>query len=335
MIVDKINNYLSAKEKTLDESLRYEVEKMAGWVFKRQFMTEDSDVSKGTVRLSSAGRCPRQVAYAFHGFEKKGKEIDARAKLVFWTGDLVELTVINLAKLAGANITATGLQQMSIKLPVNGAMVSGHPDGLLFEDKTAYLIEVKSMASYSFERFLKGVIDESYLIQVNSYMEALGLFKCCFVALNKDSGVMHEIVFDKDPAIVEKARANIMSVLHSTPENLPEAPYKADESGIYPWQCLYCAYWGLCRPNAEKVLVKNSYKLKEKANGNSVRREDAPSGDGNREVGTGVREVPAPVGKLGRVKKDNPVRGNAETPRRSAMESGSKGANVGGVQASS
>lgn len=271
MIIEKIEKYLSDSGKTIDEGLRYEVEKMAGYVFKRQFMTEDEAVSKGNLRLSSAGRCARQVAYAYHGFEKKGKEIDARAKLVFWTGDLVELTVVNLAKLSGANLTATGFNQLQIKLPVNGTFISGHPDGVLFEDKQQYLLEVKSMSSYGFEKFLKGDIDEAYLAQVNAYMECLGLNKCVFIGLNKESGVLHEIVLDKNTEIVEKVRKNLLSVIHSTPESLPEQPkeYGPDDKGFYQWQCLYCAYWGHCRPNAEKVLVKNSYKLKDKEKSNA------------------------------------------------------------------
>lgn len=268
MIIEKIGKYLSESGKKVDEGLRYEVEKMAGYVFKRQFMAEDEAVSKGTIRLSSAGRCARQVSYAYHGFEKKGKEIDARAKLVFWTGDLVELTVVNLAKLAGANLTATGFNQLQIKLPVNGTFISGHPDGVLFEDKQQYLLEVKSMSSYGFEKFMKGDIDEAYLAQVNAYMECLGLDKCVFVGLNKESGVLHEIVLDKNPAIVEKVRKNLLDVIHSTPDQLPEQPkeYGPDDKGFYSWQCLYCSFWGHCRTNAEKVLVRNSYKLKEKQN---------------------------------------------------------------------
>jgi hypothetical protein len=94
-------------------------------------------------------------------------------------------------------------------------------------------------------------------------MEALGLSKCVFVALNKESGVMNERIIEKDPAVVEKIREALKTVLHSTPDNLPEAPYVPNEKGLYPWQCLYCAWWGKCHPTAEKVLVGSSYKLKE------------------------------------------------------------------------
>lgn len=337
MIVEKIQKYLAENGKTIDEGLRYEVEKMAGWVFKRQFMTDDDAVTKGTIRLSSVGRCPRQVAYAFHGFEKAGKELDQRAKIVFWMGDLVEMTVVNLAKLAGCNLVGTGMNQLSIKMPVNGSMISGHPDGVLFEDKQQFLLEVKSMSSYSFERFLKGDIDKSYIDQINAYMESLGLMRCVFVAINKDSGVMSEMIIDKTQETIDRIRENIKTILHSTPESLPEPPKEYDKNldGIYPWQCAYCSFWKHCRTNAEYVLVKNSKKLKEKTNGDSVRGTDASSGEGNQQVGAGIREVQAAIGTPGRSQENGSVRANASVSRRPGVEGRGKGKNVRSVQAAS
>lgn len=263
MIVDRINAYLSKSEKNLDESLKFEVEKLAGVAFKRQFMTDRDGVAKGTLRLSAAGRCARQLAYAYHGFEEKGKERDARASMIFWTGDLVELTIVSLAKIAGCRIAFSGFNQTRVSFQVSESIhIEGHPDGLLFEDGNIYLIEIKSMSSYGFEKFEKGEIDDAYLAQVNGYMDALSVDKCVFIAFNKENGVMHEIVLTRDSAIVSQVRGNLLSVLNSTPEELPARPYKPDQKNILPWNCLYCSYWGKCWPTAEKVLVKNSYKLK-------------------------------------------------------------------------
>lgn len=262
MIVDKINKYISSNGKTVNEEICNEVSKLAGWAFKRQFFSNDEPASKGTIRLSSCGRCPRQIAYAYHGIEKKGKEQDSRSKMVFWLGDLVELTVINLAKAAGVNLEFTGLNQITVKFSVNGTEIEGHPDGICI-DEEKYLLEVKSMTSYGFEKFEAGEIDDGYVAQVNAYMESLGLTWCVFVAINKESGVMHEKILIKDPAIIEKIRKSLVSVLQSTTEKLPEAPYKPNEKGLYPWNCLYCSWWGKCHPTAEKVLIGKSYKLKE------------------------------------------------------------------------
>lgn len=276
MIVDKILQYLNQEGKTLDEALRYEVEKLAGVSFKRQFMTEENGVSKGVLRLSSAGKCARQLAYGYHGFEKKGKEIDARAKIIFFQGDLVELMLASIAKLSGCNLVATGLNQATVDFQVNGTTIKGHTDGLLIEPGEIFLAEFKSMSSYAFERFQEGYIDESYIAQYNTYLDAAGINRCVFVGLNKDSGVLHEMVIQKDPAIVTKARENLLTVIKSTVEALPERRFSPDEKKYLPWNCLYCQFWGHCWPNAEKVLVRNSYKLKEKSNDASTVRGQAP-----------------------------------------------------------
>lgn len=264
MIIDKINAYLSNNNLTINDSLRYEVEKLAGVSFRRQFMQTEETVSKGKLRLSSAGNCARKLSYAYHGFEKKGKEIDSRSKIIFFQGDLVELMLISIARLSGCNLIATGLSQALAQLPVNGQMIDGHPDGILIDGGELLLVEVKSMSSYGFEDFQRGEIDDGYFAQVNAYMSALGLKRCVFVGLNKDSGVLHEMIVNRDDALVEKIKANLLSVIKSTPESLPVPAYDVNDKGFYPWQCLYCAYWGLCRVNAEKVLVGKSYKLKEK-----------------------------------------------------------------------
>ena len=266
MIVNKIYDYISKEGKTIDQSVVNEVETLAGICFKKQFMTADQN-RDGKLSISSAGKCPRQQAYAYHGFEKKGKEIDSRAKLVFWAGDLTELTLVSLAKTAGCCLIASGFNQMAVELKINGVTIHGHPDGILLYDGNLLLLEVKSMSSYSYERFENGYIDESYEVQINLYMEALGLTKCVFLAQNKDNGVISERIIEKKQEIVDKGKRNLLAVINSSKGNLPDAPEELNydkKTRLYPWNCLYCSYWGHCRPNAERVLVKSSYKLKEK-----------------------------------------------------------------------
>jgi hypothetical protein len=274
MIVDKINSYLSGKLE-INEYIAHNIGQLAQWSFKRQFM-EDHE-SSNTISLSQAGKCTRQLAYKYQNYAKKGKEIDSRAKIIFWQGDLVELMLMKLAKLAGCNIMATGLNQLNVSIPIKKEIpmaddeiveVKGHPDGILLAD-TTYLVECKSMSSYSFKRFQGGEIDDSYLTQINMYLWALKLSKCVVVGLNKDSGVLHELVIEWDAKITNKGIDNLTNVLNSN--HLPAGWYTFDEkTRHYPWQCLYCQWWGLCKPNAEKVLVRNAYKLKEREDKNGI-----------------------------------------------------------------
>lgn len=255
MIVDRINSYLSAEGKLLDAALIEETGKLAAWAFTRQFgIREKREVT--APYFSSIGKCLRQQAYGLLGFEEAGKEIDSRAKMVFFQGDMVELAIVQLAKAVGCNITGTGFEQTSTEW--NG--MRGRPDGVL---DGKYLVEVKSMSSFTFKRFEQGELDESYRYQCNAGMVALGLSKTVIVAQNKDAGVLHEMIIDQDPVIVQDIKTRLATLSAATKENLPPRPYAPDAKGFYPWNCLYCGHWKTCLPTAEKVLVKNSYKLKE------------------------------------------------------------------------
>jgi len=261
MIVDKINKYLSSKNLTLNEYILSEISLLAKYTFRRQFM-ENFELTEGKLRLSGCGSCARRLAYAYFGYEPSGKEIDSRAKIVFWMGDLVEITVIELAKLAGVKVLATGLNQITVKLNIEGVEIEGHPDGFLLNNGELILLEVKSMSDYGFNSFQKGEIDDGYLSQVNAYMHVLNLNKTIFVAINKNSGVMHEVIVKKDNKIVDKLIKNLKTVIKSSPDKLPKIECKPNSKGFYDWHALYCPYWKICLKNAEKVLVGKSYKLK-------------------------------------------------------------------------
>lgn len=254
MIVDKINAYLSGEGKALDEALLLETGKLAAWAFNRQFGVREERTNTKPY-FSSIGKCIRQQAYSLLNFEASGKAIDARSKMVFFQGDMVELAIVQIAKIAGCLITQSGFEQTSVEW--NG--LRGRPDGI-FEG--THLLEVKSMSSYGFSNFERGVLDESYRYQCNAGMEALNLNSCIVIGLNKDAGVLHEMVISKDVAIMADIQKRLAVLKEATRENLPPRPYVPDAKGFYPWQCRYCAFYKTCLPTAELVLVKNAYKLK-------------------------------------------------------------------------
>lgn len=261
MIVDKIESYLNNQPKQIDIKILEEISILAACSFERQFgkMVYPFVKEEPKMRLSSIGKCTRQQAYNILGFKPSGKEIDARAKTIFFQGDMVEMAIVQLALVAGCNIIDCGKNQKTIEL--NG--IPGHPDGIFINEfNQKFLLEVKSMSSYSFSDFQNGQIDEGYLFQINAYLEALELEECVMVGLNKDAGVLHEHIVKKNPSFISRIKENIKTLKTVKIENLPPRPYSPDEKGFYPWNCLYCAHFKTCLPDAELVLVKNKYKLK-------------------------------------------------------------------------
>jgi hypothetical protein len=256
LVVDKINLYLSTDGKDIDQAILDESAKLCASTLQRQFGVKKE--SERSLRLSAIGKCVRQQAYNILNYEYKGKEVDSRSKMVFFQGDMAELAIVQLAKIAGCDIKSCGTDQGLIFL--DGT--PGHPDGILGHEMRNYLLEIKSMSSYSFSDFQKGILDEGYIWQINSYLEATGLLWCVVVALNKDSGVLAERVIEKDMDIVKKIKARISLLNGLNSNDLPERPHSANDKGILPWQCLYCPFWGICWPDAERVLMGKAYKLK-------------------------------------------------------------------------
>lgn len=253
MIVEKINQYLSTSGKAIDEAILSEVAELAKWSFERQFgIKEEREVTKPY--FSSIGKCLRQQAYKILGFIEHGKEIDSRARMIFFQGDMVELAIVEVAKVAGCNITACGKDQETIEWE----NMRGRPDGIL---DGKYLVEVKSFPSYRYDAFQQGDLPEDYRYQCNAGMAALNLDSTVIVGYNKDAGVLGEMIIRKDPKIIEDIKERVNTLAKATKLDLPYRPYQPDEKNFLPWQCLYCAHWETCWPDAQKIPVKGKYKL--------------------------------------------------------------------------
>ena len=98
MIADRITEYLNSNRLPEGDGLAHipgMMSELAAHAFRRQFM---EDGSRDYVGLSSCGKCARALAYKHLGFKEEGRGIDARAKTVFWIGDLAESEIVSLAK---------------------------------------------------------------------------------------------------------------------------------------------------------------------------------------------------------------------------------------------
>ena len=269
MIAEKMREYLDNQRTsfrdTVDQLLVEEAQDLFVESFKKYLHDEERD-SAGKIYMSASGYCARKNAYQYHGFKPKGRAIDARSRLNFFMGDMVELAVVLLAYKAGVGLTKFGKDQDRITIDVAGVEISGRPDGIITQNARTVLLEVKSMSTYGYKMFEKGDISYEYLAQVNACMEATGINEAIILGVCKDTGVFSERLVAKDPNIVMANKLGYLQVAQSTPEKLPEPDSRFDankKTGLYPWQCTYCAYHQLCRSKAKKVVVKGAYQLQE------------------------------------------------------------------------
>lgn len=265
MITDRINEFLTKENKSLEEGFKFllkqEFSQLAGFSFDRQFLSDRKE-GDGELRFSSVGKCVRALAYGYHKFEKNGKEIDSRGLRTFFMGDMTEVMIVLLAKASGVPMFGYGLQQPKLSWKIGDKEIEGHPDGFVIANKTILNVEVKSMSSFAFTDFEKGKIDDSYLFQMNANMKASGTQSCVYVAYNKDNSMLGERIVQRDEKIIKQIETNLLSIINSNPLNLPARPFGPNDEGFLPWNCLYCAYYKTCWPNAEKKLVGKAYKLK-------------------------------------------------------------------------
>jgi len=157
-------------------------------------LEEGEAPSTGALRLSSAGKCKRALAYDYHHYKPDGFVGDASAPLVFAMGDILEMIIVTALREAipdtGIEAHYTGLNQKTVSLeiplgPQQTAKVAGHPDGILRVpayrkdtdeiEMVNVVLEVKSMSDYGFKKFRTKGLDkeDQYNYQAQAYQLAL------------------------------------------------------------------------------------------------------------------------------------------------------------------
>ena len=176
-------------------------------------------------------------------------------RLKFLLGDIIEEVVLSLAEQAGHKVV--GRQD---ECSYGG--LTGHRDAVI----DGVVVDVKSANSRSFDKFVKGTVDESdsfgYIDQLSLYVlsgkddpEVKVKGEGAFLAVDKEQGRM---VLDRYPkrtiaqADIEKKR-----LMLSSPEP-PKCAYQRGPRGGIPWQCQYCSHKEYCFNNDElpKALPK-------------------------------------------------------------------------------
>jgi hypothetical protein len=271
-IRQKIYDYLENKQSTYDEVLAGLAAEAMKYAVVRQLMEDQKGPTKGYSRCSLSGPCARKVALKYLGAEPNGKEIDARAKITFLNGDLLEVVVVMLMRLSGIQVENTildGEGQTKVEFRVNNnILVPGSGDGYLPVQEgldEPYLLEVKTASDYGFKyKFAKGIIDDGYLLQHNVYLDAYGLDKGVFVAVAKNTGEIAEIFTEKDPEFVKWAKFNHHAARYASLDDLPPRYHDGDGYGIKENKkgqttvaplCTYCEFMHKCWPDTKLEIV--------------------------------------------------------------------------------
>jgi hypothetical protein len=292
-VASAIRDYLVNPGKSLNQVVLAEMMQAFRRTVIRQLMQEREDRKNYESTTLYSGPCARKARLTFEGYERD--PIQARTLLKFLLGDIVELSVLGIAKLAGKKIGANNID-LSIT-GQDGVAVPVHPDGLLDEgERGVFNLEVKSCDSKTFDRWIEqgGPNDDwGYLTQASVEIQAwrekgLQVDSTCFLAVSTGSrqGSIGEWIVPFNEELVWQWHAR--RALRQEKE-LPMVPFSAepemeyvkgrpgpdteyasvrtDKNGkVYgydkltgrvklPFQCSYCDYKRHCWAGAEQKIV--------------------------------------------------------------------------------
>jgi hypothetical protein len=257
MIKDYIDRYQLGK-KELNEEVLDEMAARAKYVTKRQYM-EEKETKPHSYYPSCATKPPCQNYFRYIGAEHT--EMDAAALRKFWFGDILELNVIGLAKMAFKGTPhSIGLnnEQVLVKLgkyrdEEDAEERRGYIDGLLNfnhawheaqgypslrrkgkPDEETLLVEGKAMGDWAFKSFVSDGLNDTWghKGQMTVYQRELEVRRYIYVGYSTNTGEIHEEIgtYDKDVARTADGYYDIVMEA-SLQKTTPRRPQRKDEKG--------------------------------------------------------------------------------------------------------
>lgn len=204
---------------------------------------------KGYLRMSNIGRPDRQLWYDINS-EGEKEPLLPPTLIKFAYGDMIEQMILLYAKMAGHTV-----EQEQAEVEVDG--IKGHIDAII----DGVLVDVKSASSFSFQKFDSGALflpgndPFGYVAQLCGYIEATGLERGGFLAVDKTLG---KICFCEIPAdVIAKYKvrdriAHIKEVVASPdlpPRCYPDVPDGKSGNMKLATGCSYCPHKFACWPD--------------------------------------------------------------------------------------
>ena len=212
-----------------------------------KFLFEKRDDVK-TLRLSQIGRPDRQLWYDIKS-DIEPKKIDAKTKIKFLYGEILESLLILLAEASGHEVSE--MQKME---EVDG--VKGHKDCRI--DGT--LVDIKSASSYSFKKFKDGSLVTNdpfgYISQISAYAESAGDDSAGFVAVDKSTGELAYMPVESIHMINASDRVkhlkNVVKSSSPPPKCYPDEPDGKSGNMKLAIGCVFCGYKEHCWSDANQ-----------------------------------------------------------------------------------
>jgi len=204
--------------------------------------TSSSKSTKPVYRMSSAGACPKKLGWQRLG--KIGTEAPAWLDTAAEEGNWHEQRIKNEMRAADWQVYD---EQREIVLEYPTFLLVGHIDGIC-EDRESnhYLLEVKSMSQFEFDRWMKGKFEvfPAYAAQVTLYMAGTELDKGRYVVKNRSSGYKDEFIIEEPPTSLESI-VNTITEVEKLALSGQVMDMEYDPSSV---ECRRCEFNNVCMP---------------------------------------------------------------------------------------
>jgi CRISPR-associated exonuclease Cas4 len=204
---------------------------------------------------SEAGGCLRKNWFTF----KIPKEVDKPLSRIFEAGNRVHEFVADVIQSEKNQHVKLIDRELPIKIVRPGYVVTGRIDDLIMVklEEKKYLVEVKSV------KFLPGEAREEHIMQLQLYMQAMGINDGIMLYIKKDdlSTAQFEIKYDEE---VVKNVITRFDTLHEHLINNQPPVAEAKKIEEKTWMCSFCPYLKDCdkieaeRTNPEKIEIQLS-----------------------------------------------------------------------------
>lgn len=246
ILAGPIQRYLESPEKRMNDTILAETVTHMRKILVRDLMQpRDTRAGKESNTLYT-GPCARKSRLTYDGAERDA--LRSRTLLKFLLGDLVEVSVLALARLAGCQVADNNID-LTIE-GQDGLAVAVHPDGRVTEGSTDYNLEIKSCDSRTFDLWMEqgGPSDDwGYRTQASIEIQAwreygLNVNHTVFVAVSTGSrqGSIAEWILPYEEQLVigwheRRLLARQLDVPAIPFEAQPELQYKAGKELDATW----------------------------------------------------------------------------------------------------
>lgn len=198
------------------------------------YSKQDEQRQRDYFYASEVGDCFRKIFFKIKGAPCTAME--PRVQRIFHEGEHVHMRLMSILYSLGL-VTAS-----EVKIP-DTELFRGRADGILKLDGENYVLEMKSISPFGFEK-LGDMPKPEHMKQIQLYMHYFNIPKGVILMENKGNQEMREFVVSKNDQIINKILTDFTKLKEMISSDI--VPAVPDKSNWEYDMCGYCAYKEHC-----------------------------------------------------------------------------------------